>query len=71
VSKDHVSLKMRYSARPATKGFLFITSLVTSFSVLLVSRQDFSINVGDKVADIIEKPVSQAVKKEYEKYQPT
>ena len=67
VSSDHISIKMRYSSRPATKGFMFITSVIVSLSVFLMSEHDFTINVGDRVAEIVEKPVNQAVKKEYEK----
>ncbi len=65
--KDNLTvLKIRHSARNAVTGFLFVVSVFAGFSVLLVSEQVLSIDVGQKVADITEKPIKEAVMQGYE-----
>ncbi|MBW6441374.1 hypothetical protein K0B04_00490 [Patescibacteria group bacterium] len=67
ISKSLIKIRIRYSGRSATKGFLLIISVITALSVFLMSENISSINVGEWAADIVEKPVKEAVEKEYEK----
>jgi len=65
--KDNLTkLKVRHSARNTVNSFLFVVNVLAAFSVFLVSEHVSSINVGQRVADITEKPIKEAVLKEYE-----
>ncbi len=66
LAEENLSIRMRYSSRPATKAYLLAVSAVISLSIFLMSEHISSIDVGEEVANIVHKPVQEAVNKEYE-----
>jgi len=71
VKESLLKIDITQSARHITKGFLFTTAFVTALSVFLISKDFPTIDVGQKVANIAEKPIKRAVEKEYEDKLPT
>ena len=59
-------LKIRHSARTSVTMFFFSVGLFAAFSTLLVSEHVNSIDVGQRVADITEKPIKNVVMMSYE-----
>lgn len=70
LTKGFLKINTRHSARPVTKGFLFTVSAIISLAVYLNSNNIQSLDVGKWAADIAEKPIEEAVKKEAEKEVP-
>ena len=66
LADDNLSIRMRYSSRPATKGYLLAVSAIISLSVFLMSEHVSSIDIGEEVANIVHKPLQEAVDKEYQ-----
>ena len=67
LTKGFLKINTRYSTKPITKGFLLTISAVISLAVYLNSSNVQSIDVGKWAADIAEKPIEDAVKREAEK----
>ena len=70
LTKGFLKINTRHSARPVTKGFLLTISAIISLAVYLNSHNVQSLDVGKWAADIAEKPIEDAVKKESEKEVP-
>ena len=70
LTKGFLKINTRHSARPVTKGFLLTISAIISLAVYLNSQNLQSLDVGKLAANIAEKPIEDAVKKEYEKETP-
>jgi len=66
LAEDNLSIRMRYSSRPATKAYLLAVSAIISLSVFMMSEHISPIDLGEEVANIVHKPVQEAVDKEYE-----
>lgn len=70
LTKGFLKINTRHSARPVTKGFLLTISGVISLAVYLNSQSIQSLDVGKWAANIAEKPIEDAIKKESEKQTP-
>jgi len=70
LTKGFLKINTRHSARPVNKGFLLTISAIISLAVYLNSNNIQSLDVGKWAADIAEKPIEEAVKKEAEKEVP-
>lgn len=70
LTKGFLKINISHSARPVNKGFLLTISAIISLAVYLNSNNIQSLDVGKWAADIAEKPIEDAVKKESEKQIP-
>jgi hypothetical protein len=70
VNQNLIKTRVRYSGKFAAKGFLLAISVITAISVFLTSKNLSSLDVGDWAADMMEKPLKEAVEKEFEKENP-
>lgn len=70
LSESLVKVKIRYSGKNVAKGFLLAVSALTALSVYLTSANVSSLDIGKWAADMMEKPLKDAVEKEYEKETP-
>ncbi len=70
LTKGFLKINTRHSARPVNKGFLLTISAIISLAVYLNSNKIKSLDIGKWAADIAEKPIEEAVKKEAEKEVP-
>ncbi len=70
LTKGFLKINTRHSARPVTKGFLLTISGIISLAIYLNSQSIQSLDVGKWAADIAEKPIEDAIKKESEKQTP-
>ncbi len=67
LEKNLLKIKVPYSGKSVSKGFLAIISGVTALAVFLASKDVYSADVGKWAADIAEKPVEKIVEEEYNK----
>ncbi|HNU76436.1 MAG TPA: hypothetical protein PKL88_01820 [bacterium] len=70
LTKGVLKINISHSARPVTKGLLLTISAVISVAVYLNSNNAIAIDIGKWAADIVEKPIEDAIKKEAEKELP-
>lgn len=65
-----IKIKVKFSEKSVVKGFLLSLGFLTAVSVFLSSDNISSVNVGRWAAEMMEKPVEEAVQKEFEKQDP-